>query len=134
MPDLPGGSSAAPTRYHSMWVTTGVRRSGMTTTSRPFARVNCATAGAARGIARRRRASATQTARISEKRESAWPAQAVLSRPRCLAQTTGQVRREAVNCRCLFDADRAIQNVRDLPAAAFVAAGAIRLVAADGVW
>src|SRR5262245_35837228 len=37
-PDLPGVSSAEPTRYQSMWVTTGVRRSGITTTSRPFDR------------------------------------------------------------------------------------------------
>ena len=25
MPDLPGGSSAEPLRYHTMWVTTGAR-------------------------------------------------------------------------------------------------------------
>ena len=25
MPDLPGGSSAAPTRYQTIWVTTGAR-------------------------------------------------------------------------------------------------------------
>ena len=39
MPELPGGSSAEPTLYQTMWVTTGVRRSGMTTTSRPLASV-----------------------------------------------------------------------------------------------
>ena len=38
-PDLPGVSSAEPTLYQSMCVTTGARWSGMTTTSRPFARV-----------------------------------------------------------------------------------------------
>src|SRR6266540_3796484 len=36
-PDLPGVSSAAPTRYQSMWVTTGARWSGITTTWRPLA-------------------------------------------------------------------------------------------------
>ncbi len=50
MPDLPGGSSAAPTLYQSMWVTTGVRRSGITTTSRPLASVKWR-----RSAARRRR-------------------------------------------------------------------------------
>src|SRR5579871_629816 len=35
-PDLPAVSSADPTRYHTMWVTTGARWSGMTTTSRPL--------------------------------------------------------------------------------------------------
>ena len=43
MPDLPGGSSAAPLRYQTMWVTTGARWSGMTTTSRPFFKVKLAT-------------------------------------------------------------------------------------------
>src|SRR6266566_4916080 len=38
-PDLPAVSSAEPTRYQIMWVTTGARWSGMTTTSRPFGRV-----------------------------------------------------------------------------------------------
>src|SRR5262245_15515662 len=44
-PDLPGVSSAAPTRYHTMWVITGVRRSGITTTSSPLARVKWDTSG-----------------------------------------------------------------------------------------
>src|SRR5258707_8802055 len=35
-PDLPGVSSAEPTLYQIIWVTTGVRRSGITTTCRPF--------------------------------------------------------------------------------------------------
>src|SRR4029453_3816387 len=35
-PDLPGVSSAEPTLYQTMWVTTGARWSGMTTTWRPF--------------------------------------------------------------------------------------------------
>ena len=39
MPDLPGGSSAEPFWYQIIWVTTGARWSGMTTTSRPFLRV-----------------------------------------------------------------------------------------------
>src|SRR6188472_4172513 len=39
-PDLPGVSSAEPTLYQIIWVTTGVRRSGMTTTCRPLGRVN----------------------------------------------------------------------------------------------
>src|SRR5262245_66331384 len=39
IPEVPGGSSAEPTLYQLMWVTTGVRRSGMTTTSSPLARV-----------------------------------------------------------------------------------------------
>src|ERR1700738_706812 len=67
MPDFPAVSSAAPTRYHSMWVTTGVRWSGMTTTARPLSNVNCATlvAAVARG------AGASRTAhrqRVSEAR------------------------------------------------------------------
>ena len=44
-PDLPGVSSAEPTRYQTMWVTTGVRRSGITTTSRPLARVKWVISG-----------------------------------------------------------------------------------------
>src|SRR5229473_7756306 len=43
-PDLPGVSSADPTRYQIMWVTTGVRWSGMITTSRPLSRVRSETA------------------------------------------------------------------------------------------
>ena len=35
-PDLPGVSSAAPTLYQIMWVTTGARWSGMTTSSNPL--------------------------------------------------------------------------------------------------
>src|SRR5262249_25684935 len=38
-------SSAAPTRYQTMWVMTGVRWSGMTTTSSPLARVKLDTSG-----------------------------------------------------------------------------------------
>src|SRR5208282_5726171 len=34
-------------RYQTMWVTTGARRSGMTTSSRPLASVKCATLAAA---------------------------------------------------------------------------------------
>src|SRR5271166_273762 len=42
MPDLPGGSSAAPFWYQIIWVTTGARWSGITTTLRPFSRVKSA--------------------------------------------------------------------------------------------
>src|SRR3954451_4081535 len=40
MPDLPRGSSAPPTLYHTIWVTTGARWLGMTTTSSRCGRVN----------------------------------------------------------------------------------------------
>ncbi len=56
MPDLPGGSSAAPTLYQTMWVTTGARWSGMTTTSRPLARLKLVTLGAKSGSAAGRNA------------------------------------------------------------------------------
>ena len=39
MPDLPGGSSAAPTMYHTMWLTTGTRWLDTTTTRMPLSRV-----------------------------------------------------------------------------------------------
>ena len=39
MPDFPAGSSAEPTLYQIMWVTTGVRRSGTTTSWSPLASV-----------------------------------------------------------------------------------------------
>ena len=39
MPDLPAGSSAEPTLYQTICVTTGVRWSGTTTTCSPLARV-----------------------------------------------------------------------------------------------
>ncbi len=42
-PDLPGVSSAAPTLYQIIWVTTGARWSGMTTSSKPFGKVKSAT-------------------------------------------------------------------------------------------
>src|SRR5437868_12657187 len=38
-PDLPGVSSAEPTLYQTIWVTTGVRWSGITTTCMPLPRV-----------------------------------------------------------------------------------------------
>src|SRR5262249_26892999 len=44
-PVFPAVSSAEPTLYQTMWVTTGVRWSGMTTTSRPFSRVKWLTCG-----------------------------------------------------------------------------------------
>src|SRR5579871_1670972 len=37
MPDLPRGSSAEPTWYHTIWVTIGARMLVMTTTSSPLA-------------------------------------------------------------------------------------------------
>ena len=43
MPDLPSGSSAEPLRYQTIWVTTGARMSGMTTTSRPLSSRKLAT-------------------------------------------------------------------------------------------
>src|ERR1700743_2304714 len=39
-PDMPGGSSTAPTLNHSIWVATGARRSGITSTCMPLARAN----------------------------------------------------------------------------------------------
>src|ERR1700674_405116 len=51
MPDTPLGSSAEPTLYHTMWVTTGARWSGMTTTSMPLASVNSVARGSARAEA-----------------------------------------------------------------------------------
>ncbi len=39
MPDWPSGSSAAPFLYQTICVTTGVRASGMTTTSMPLSSV-----------------------------------------------------------------------------------------------
>src|SRR5450759_1570076 len=41
-PDLPGVSSAEPTLYQIIWVTTGVRCYGITTTWRPLPRVKVA--------------------------------------------------------------------------------------------
>ncbi len=43
MPETPGGSSAPPTLYQIIWVTTGARWSGMTTTVRPLASLNSLT-------------------------------------------------------------------------------------------
>src|SRR5689334_18875991 len=45
MPDWPIGSSAEPLRYQIMWVTTGTRWSGTTTTSRPLSREKDDTSG-----------------------------------------------------------------------------------------
>ena len=51
MPDLPCGSSAEPLRYQTICVTTGARRSGMTTTVRPLSSRKSTTppCGGARG-------------------------------------------------------------------------------------
>ena len=70
MPDLPGGSSAAPTLYQIMWVTTGVRRSGMTTTSRPLASVKCATSGPVAACAAARGDGATTIARCGDQQRA----------------------------------------------------------------
>ena len=51
MPDLPGGSSAEPLRYQTMWVTTGARRSGMTTTVSPLSSLKSTTPTPAAGEA-----------------------------------------------------------------------------------
>src|SRR5215218_9323945 len=58
-PDLPAVSSAAPTRYQTMWVTTGVRWSGMTTTSRPLSSLKCETSGPLAPLVAGKLASAT---------------------------------------------------------------------------
>ena len=50
MPDLPIGSSAEPLRYHTMWVTTGARWSGITTMSSPLSRRPVVTAACAAGL------------------------------------------------------------------------------------
>ncbi len=39
MPDLPGGSSAEPTRYHTMCITTGARLLTTTMPDRPLGSV-----------------------------------------------------------------------------------------------
>ena len=39
MPETPAGSSAAPTLYQTMCVTTGARWSGTTTTSSPLSKL-----------------------------------------------------------------------------------------------
>ena len=60
MPDLPGGSSALPTLYQTMWVTIGARWSGMTTTSMPLSSRKLVTSLSAAGSA-----AAGNTARIN---------------------------------------------------------------------
>jgi hypothetical protein len=50
MPDWPAVSSAAPTRYQTMWVTTGALWSGMTTTCMPFSSAKLTAFGAISGI------------------------------------------------------------------------------------
>ena len=52
MPDLPGGSSAVPIAYQTMWVTIGARLSGMTTTSMPLASRKDPTGSGGLGLAR----------------------------------------------------------------------------------
>ena len=99
MPDLPGGSSAAPTRYHSMWVTTGVRRSGITTTVMPLARVNCVTAVAAAASRRCRRGQQRAQGKDQEGANQ-HGRHGLLSWPRCLAQGDNDVAAAiTINCR-----------------------------------
>ena len=45
MPDWPIGSSAEPLRYQIMWVATGARWSGTTTTSSPLSSTKAETSG-----------------------------------------------------------------------------------------
>src|SRR5512143_425209 len=61
-PDLPGVSSAAPTLYQIICVTTGARWSGMTTSSKPLARVKSATSGPACSAASEEEVSAPTSA------------------------------------------------------------------------
>src|ERR1700752_148521 len=67
-PDLPGVSSAEPTLYQSMWVTTGARRSGMTTTSSPLASLKWEIGGPDVGSARASTAKATTVASAARTR------------------------------------------------------------------
>src|SRR4029453_4409627 len=72
-PDLPGVSSAEPTLYQTMWVTTGARWSGMTTTWRPFGKVKSGILGGRAGTGVRApaafatRASAASVIRVLRK-------------------------------------------------------------------
>jgi hypothetical protein len=65
IPEAPRGSSAEPTRYQTIWVTTGARRSVMTTTCMPLRRVkvsgtsNAKAAGAVAKVATRSAAATT---------------------------------------------------------------------------
>ena len=116
MPDLPGGSSAAPTRYHSMWVTTGVRRSGITTTVMPFASENCVTAGAA---AASRAPGAASGVHRAEDQEGAnqHGRHGFLFRPAPSTGRTGHCP-AMIRSTVVVVPDRAVEDRRDLPAAA----------------
>ena len=59
MPDLPRGSSAAPTLYQTIWVTAGTRWFGSTTTCRPLPSIE----GLGRETLRPRAAETAQTER-----------------------------------------------------------------------
>src|SRR6478609_7579997 len=65
-PDLPGVSSAAPTLYQIMCVTTGARWSGMTTSSNPLASVKLAISGPACWAASGEAASAAASAMVAK--------------------------------------------------------------------
>src|SRR5215213_2357317 len=125
IPDLPGGSSAAPTRYHSMWVTTGVRRSGITTTLSPFASLNCVTWGAAT-VSREGSASAAQTAKAAKIRINTGTAALEMPVPGT-ADRSWRGKTVKHNLMSLFVSDRPVENGRDFPSAAPVSAEAIRL-------
>src|SRR6266550_2028775 len=133
MPDLPAISSAAPTRYHSMWVTTGVRWSGTTTTARPLASLNCETEDAASAASRPKDAArAKQSANRAKRRISAAKGDALKSPMPCTGKRHDAPKN--ANSRApLLAPDRTIQNVRNLPAAAFVDAGAIGIVRRRGL-
>src|SRR5215210_6292815 len=116
MPDLPAGSSAAPTRYHSMCVTTGVRRSGMTTTTKPLARVNCVTDGAAMlscGVV----ASAAQMASAEIMRINGGTGALKAPVPGT-DDRSGRSKTVKRNRALLFFSDRTVEDCRDLEPAA----------------
>src|SRR5687768_8940974 len=125
MPDLPDGSSAAPTRYHSMWVTTGVRRSGITTTLSPLASLNWVTEGAAT-VSPDGSASAAPTARMASKRVNIGTGALKAPVPG-KADRSWRGKTAKRNRTSPFVSDRAIENGRDLPPAALVGAETIGL-------
>src|SRR5215212_291846 len=92
----------------------------MTTTAKPFDKVNCVTEGAA-ALSREGHASTAQTARVAKRRINAGTG--ALKAP-VLTEMTGQgaAKRSDANSESLFPAGRAIQDGRDLPAAALLAA------------
>ena len=76
MPALPCGSSAAPTLYQTIWVTTGARRSGITTTCMPLSRV--------------KRVTSMLSARAGEAAVEAATAKAATATVSCFSRGGGQ--------------------------------------------